>query len=127
MSQKDLSQKDPADVTAEFEKALEKGKSQERFILRLYVTGMTEKSIRAIENVRKICDEHLKGRCELEVIDIYQQPDQAKNEQLFAAPTLIKKLPLPLRKFIGDMSDKERILVGLNILPKTSDEKKKAK
>jgi circadian clock protein KaiB len=117
-----LSKKEVGDVTEEFEKAL-KGESQEKYILRLYVTGMTPKSIQAIENVRKICDEHLKGRCELEIIDIYQQPDYAKTEQLIAAPTLIKKLPLPLRKFIGDMSQKERILVGLDIIPKKNAKK----
>jgi circadian clock protein KaiB len=84
---------------------------------------MTPKSLRAIDNVKKICDEHLKGRYELEVIDIYQQPDYAKTEQIIAAPTLIKKLPLPLRKFIGDMSNKDRILVGLDIVPKKETEK----
>ncbi len=120
MSKKaDASKKDPGDVTAEFEKAL-KDQNQQCFVLRLYVTGMTPKSIRAIDNVRKICEEHLKGRCELEVIDIYQQPNFAKTEQIIAAPTLVKKLPLPLRKFIGDMSDKDKILVGLDIVPKKS-------
>lgn len=117
-----LSSKDVADVTEEFEKALCE-ESSEKYILRLYVTGMTPKSIKAIENIRKICDEHLKGRCELEVIDIYQQPDYAKTEQIIAAPTLIKKLPLPLRKFIGDMSNKDRILVGLDIIPKEAKTK----
>jgi len=90
----------------------------EKYVLRLYVTGMTPKSINAIENIRKICEENLQGRYELEVIDIYQQPQYAKQEQILAAPTLIKKLPLPLRKFIGDMSNKEKILIGLNIVPK---------
>jgi circadian clock protein KaiB len=111
--------KDPGDVTAEFEKAL-KGENEQHYVLRLYITGMTPKSMLAIDNVKKICEEHLKGRCELEVIDIYQQPDYAKTEQLIAAPTLIKKLPLPLRKFIGDMSNNEKILVGLDIVPKKS-------
>lgn len=117
-----LSSKDIADVTEEFEKALRE-EGNEKYILRLYVTGMTPKSIKAIENVRKICEENLKGRCELEVIDIYQQPDYAKTEQIIAAPTLIKKLPLPLRKFIGDMSNKDRILVGLDIIPKEAKKK----
>lgn len=120
-----MTDKDIADVTANFEKALKEEKSQEKYILRLYVTGMTPKSIAAIENVRKICEESLKGRCELEVIDIYQQPGYAKTEQLIAAPTLIKKLPLPLRKFIGDMSNKDRILVGLDIVPKGQVKEKK--
>jgi circadian clock protein KaiB len=116
-----LSEKDLGDVTAEFEKALE-SEGKEKCILRLYVTGMTPRSLSAIENVRKICEEHLKDRYELEVIDIYQQPNYAKSEQLIAAPTLIKKLPLPLWKFIGDMSNEDKILVGLDIIPK--EEKK---
>jgi circadian clock protein KaiB len=95
----------------------------EKYILRLYVTGMTPRSINAIENIRKICEENLKGRYELEVIDIYQEPEYAKKEQILAAPTLIKKLPLPLRKFIGDMSDKEKILVGLDLVPKKAKKK----
>jgi len=101
----------------EFEEAI--GKSgEEKYVLRLYITGITPKSTRAILNVRKICEENLKGRYELEVIDIYQQPLLAKDQQIIAAPTLIKKLPLPLRRLIGDMSDKERILVGLDLRPK---------
>jgi circadian clock protein KaiB len=113
-----MDNKEDGDVTAEFEKAMQNREPQGTYILRLYITGMTPKSQKAIKNVQKICTEHLKGRCELEIIDIYQQPDYAKSEQLIAAPTLIKKLPLPLRKFIGDMSDKEKILVGLDIIPK---------
>ncbi|MFH0823053.1 MAG: circadian clock KaiB family protein [Pseudomonadota bacterium] len=91
---------------------------EERYILKLYVTGFTPASTRAITNIKKICEEHLKGRYELEVIDIYQHPVLAKGEQIIAAPTLIKKLPLPLRKFIGDMSNTERILIGLDLRPK---------
>jgi circadian clock protein KaiB len=91
--------------------------ANERYILRLYVTGITRNSRQAITNIKKICDEHLQGRYDLEVIDIYQQPTLAKGEQILAAPTLIKKLPLPLRKFIGDMSNTERILVGLDLRP----------
>ncbi len=90
---------------------------KEKYILHLYVTGMTPRSLQAVRNIKKICEENLKGRYELEVIDIYQQPELARKEQIIAAPTLIKKLPLPLHKFIGDMSDKERILVGLEIQP----------
>ena len=105
------------DSKAEFEKSLQSNRT-EKYVLRLYVTGMTPKSIKAIENIRKICEENLKGRYDLEVIDIYQQPEYAKKEQILAAPTLIKKLPLPLRKFIGDMSNEEKILVGLNLVPK---------
>jgi circadian clock protein KaiB len=91
------------------------GSPRQRYVLRLYVTGMTPRSTRAIENVRTICDEHLNGRYELEVIDIYQQPVLAKGEQIVAAPTLIKQLPLPLRRIIGDMSNRERLLVGLDL------------
>jgi circadian clock protein KaiB len=109
-------------TTKEFEKSLQ-ATGAEMYVLRLYVTGMTPKSIKAIENIRKICEENLQGRYELEIIDIYQQPEYAKKEEIIAAPTLIKKLPLPLQKFIGDMSNKEKILVGLNLVPKK--EKKK--
>ena len=85
------------------------------YILRLYIIGTTAQSTRAILNVRKICDEHLEGRHELEVVDISQHPTLAIGEQIIAAPTLIKKLPLPLRRFIGDMSQTERILLGLDL------------
>ncbi len=114
---------EPLDSTDEFEAAMET-RSKERYVLRLYVTGMTPKSISAIENVRKLCEQYLAGRYELEIVDIYQQPTAAKDEQLIAAPTLIKKLPLPLRKFIGDMSNKEKIIVGLDVVAKPADKKK---
>lgn len=91
---------------------------REKYLLRLYVAGTSSKSSRAIENVRKICEEHLAGRYDLEVVDLYQQPVLSKGEQIVAVPTLIKKLPAPLRKFIGDMSDTERILVGLDLRTK---------
>jgi len=84
--------------------------------MRLYVTGATPRSTRAITNLRRLCDEHLPGRYELEVVDIYQQPRLAAEGQIIAAPTLVKSLPLPLRKFIGDMSDTKSILTGLEIL-----------
>jgi circadian clock protein KaiB len=90
----------------------------EKYCLRLYITGTTPKSNRAITNVKKICEAHLHGRYTLEVIDIYQQPVLAKGEQIVAAPTLIKRLPLPLRKFIGDMANVDRILLGLDLRPK---------
>ena len=107
----------PKDATEAFEKALrETGK--EVYVLRLFVSGLTPNSQRAIENVRKLCEEYLAGRYQLEIIDIYQQPDKVREEQVIAAPTLIKELPLPLRKFIGDMSRSERILVGLDLRKK---------
>lgn len=88
-----------------------------RYILKLYVTGLTNRSARAIENLQIFCEKHLAGRYELQVIDVYQQPELTRSEQIVAIPTLIKKLPLPLRRLIGDMSDEERVLVGLDILP----------
>ena len=91
------------------------GGDEPRYLLRLCVTGTTPLSARAIVNIRKICEEHLQGRYDLEVVDISKQPAVAANEQSVAAPTLIKKLPLPLRRFIGDMSQTERILVGLDL------------
>jgi circadian clock protein KaiB len=105
------------DSTKEFEKALAL-EGDRKYVLRLYVTGTTPKSVSAIRNIRKICDEHLKGAYDLEVIDIYQQPVLAKGEQIIAAPTLLKKLPLPLRRFIGDMSNTEQILLGLDLRAK---------
>lgn len=90
----------------------------QKYILRLYVAGVTPRSQEAIRTVKAMCEEHLAGRYELEVIDIYQQPTLAKNEQIIAAPTLIKKLPPPLRKIIGSMADREKILVGLDLRPK---------
>ena len=102
------------DVTAAFEQALHSPEAK-RYILRLYVAGTSPKSVRAIANVKKICEENLQGHFELQVIDLYQQPQLAQGEQILAAPTLIKKLPLPLRRIIGDMSSAERVLVGLDL------------
>ena len=93
-----------------------------KYLLRLYVTGTTSKSIRAIHNLKSICEDRLKGRYVLEVVDIYQQPALAKGEQIIAAPTLIKSLPLPLRRLIGDMADTERVLVGLGLSPRPEED-----
>ena len=87
----------------------------DQYVLRLYITGSTPRSIRAISNIRAICQAYLKGRYDLEVVDIAQHPKLAAGEQIIAAPTLIKKLPLPLRRFIGDLSETERILIGLDL------------
>jgi circadian clock protein KaiB len=106
----------------EFEKAIEGASTDKKFVLRLYVSGATRRSSRAIENIRNFCEEHLKDRYELEIIDIYQQPELLEKDQVVAAPTLIKELPPPLRKLIGDMSDKEKILIGLNIKAKKEGE-----
>jgi circadian clock protein KaiB len=89
-----------------------------RYILRLYITGSSPQSVSAISNIKKICEEHLNGRYQLEVVDLYQQPQLAQGEQIIATPTLIKKLPLPLRSIIGDLSNTERVLVGLDIKKK---------
>lgn len=105
------------DESKELKKKI-KASPEKKYVLSLYISGATPKSTRAIMNIKKICEEYLKGRYELEVVDIYQQPELAKGEQIIAIPTLLKKLPLPLRKFIGDMSKTEKILVGLDIKPK---------
>jgi circadian clock protein KaiB len=89
-----------------------------QYELRLYVAGMTPRSARAVANIKEICEEHLKGRFTLEVIDIYQQPVLAEGDQIIAVPTLLRKLPRPLRRLIGDLSDHERVLIGLDLKPK---------
>ena len=86
-----------------------------RYVFRLYVSGSTPRSTKAIRNIRKICEENLTGRYDLEVVDIYQQPGLAGEQQIIAAPTLIKSLPLPLRRFIGDLSHAEPVLVGIGL------------
>ncbi len=93
-------------------------RQKESYVLRLYVTGVTPQSLKAVKNIKKICEDYLKNRYELEIIDIYQQPLLAEGEQIIAAPTLIKKLPFPLKKLIGDMSNTERVLLGLDLQPK---------
>ena len=87
-----------------------------RFIMKLYVAGQSPKSVSAIANIKRICDEKLDGRYELEVIDLYQQPQLAVGNQIVALPTLIRKLPSPFRRVIGDMANTERVLAGLEIL-----------
>lgn len=87
----------------------------EHYVLRLYVTGTTKRSTRAIETMRQICDTHLKGRHEFEVIDLYQHLEAAAREQIIAAPTLVRLLPAPLRRIIGDLSDRQRVLASLGV------------
>ena len=99
-------------------KATRRRRAPRKHVLRLYVTGTTGKSMRAIENVRRICEEHLDGAYELEVVDLYKNLPLARGDQIIAAPTLIKRLPLPLRRLIGDMSDESRVLVGLDVHPR---------
>jgi len=103
--------KDPG---AQLEEVLAKRKTQ-KYALRLFVREATPKSTRAIQNLRKLCERYLKDRYELEVIDIVKHPEKARSEQVIAVPTLIKQLPPPLRKLVGDLSDSERVLVGLEI------------
>ena len=112
-----MRQKKLKNSAAEFERKLRKT-GEEKYLLRLYVAGMTTKSKQAIQSIKQICDEHLQDRCDLEVIDVFRKPVLAKGEQIIATPTLLRKLPLPLRRFIGDMSETERVLVGLDLRPK---------
>lgn len=102
-------------ATEVFEEALKVSPlKRAKYILRLYVTGSSVHSLRAVHNLRKICEEHLPDY-DLEVIDIYENPKAAREEQIIAAPTLVKKLPRPLRKFVGDLSNTQKILVGLDV------------
>jgi circadian clock protein KaiB len=105
------------DDAKKFEKALLRRPIAGRYVLSLFVTGSTPKSLRAIRNIRALCEERLWGRYELKVIDIYQHPELVTPEQIVVTPTLIKKLPIPLRTLIGDLSNKDRLLTGLNIVP----------
>jgi circadian clock protein KaiB len=89
--------------------------SEEIFDLRLYVAGQTPKAIRAFANLRKICEEHLAGRYRIEVIDLLEDPQLGRGDQILALPTLVRKLPQPIKKIIGDLSNTERVLVGLDL------------
>jgi len=106
-----------SDEVKEFEKSLSRQPGTGRYVLSLFVTGSTPKSLRAIRNIRDLCEERLHGRYELKVIDIYQHPELIKPEQIVVTPTLIKKLPLPLRHLIGDLSNTNRLLLALDIVP----------
>ncbi|HKS09556.1 MAG TPA: circadian clock KaiB family protein [Pyrinomonadaceae bacterium] len=106
----------PPSTTEKFEDALNQRPARRpEYILRLYVTGSTPRSLKAISNLKRLCDEYLPGVYELQVIDIYKNPDAARDEQIIAAPTLIKRLPAPLRRFVGDLSNTEKLLIGLDI------------
>ena len=89
-----------------------------RYVLKLYVAGVNRRSSQAIRSITELCEQYLRDRYSLQVIDIYQQPTLAKGEQIIAAPTLIKKLPLPLRRLIGDMANTDKVLVGLDLRPR---------
>ena len=92
--------------------------AEERWELRLYIAGQTPKSRTALANIQKLCDEHVPGRYEIDVINLLENPQLAQGDQIVAIPTLVRKLPEPLRKIIGDLSDTERVLVGLQLRPK---------
>jgi circadian clock protein KaiB len=107
----------PGSANDHLEKALRDG-DREQYVLKLYVTGVTVASRQAIERVRTLCEQHLLGRYEFEVIDIYQKPALAKDEQIIATPTLIKLLPAPPRRFIGNLANVEKVLFGLDLRAK---------
>jgi circadian clock protein KaiB len=106
-------------ATKKFERAAAKmaEPQKEKYVLKLYITGMTRRSQEALRNLDKVCREYLADNYELEVIDIYQQPGLARGDQIIAVPTLIKKLPVPLRRLIGDLSREDRIILGLDLKP----------
>jgi len=122
MPEKDKSEKKSA--TEVIEEALER-QGKEKYVLKLYITGMTRRSQEALRNIKKIIQENFGDNYELEVIDIYQQPSLAKRDQIIAVPTLIKKLPAPLRRIIGDLSQEDRIILGLDLKPKPPPHTKK--
>lgn len=100
------------------QKEADKGKSQKEYMLRIYVAGETDKSKRAIQKLREICEEHLKGKYDIEVVDLMKNPQLAAGDQILAIPTVVRKLPPPVKKLIGDLSATEKVLVGLDIRPK---------
>ena len=103
------------DSSAKFEKLLKQAADGSHYTLRLYITGTTARSTEAISNIRNLCEEYLHGRYDLEVVDIYQQPGQAADAQIIAAPTLVKEFPRPLKKLIGNLADREKVIIGLNL------------
>ena len=104
-----------SNTTDAFERLVDGTPSEERYLLRLYVTGMTPRSTEAFATIKALCEERLQGRYELEVIDIYQHPQLAVDEQIIAVPTLVKMLPAPLRRLVGDLSNLDRVLLGLDL------------
>ena len=113
----------PRNATEAFEEALKRSPLRRaKYILRLYVTGSSGRSLKALQNLKKICDEHFPDDYDLEVIDIYENPTAAREEQIIAAPTLVKKLPRPLRRFVGDLSNTQKVLIGLDIYKRQEPE-----
>ncbi|ETZ20383.1 KaiB 1 [Pedobacter sp. V48] len=92
------------------------GMTEQTWELRLYIAGKTPKSVSALSNLKKYCEEHLRGKYKIEVIDLLEKPQLAEGDQIFAVPTLVRKVPVPIRKIIGDLSNEEKVLVGLNII-----------
>jgi circadian clock protein KaiB len=109
-----MTKKSPPKSSETFEEILQ-GKNPVNYVLRLFIVGNSSKSVNAILNIRKLCEQELQGRCQLEVIDIRQQPGKARSEQIVATPTLIKTAPLPIRRIIGDLSQREKVLNGLGL------------
>jgi len=109
-----MSEEEINEMTARFEDAIAR-QEQQRYYLRLYLAGTTPRSLESLENLKALCENYLQGRYELEVIDIYQTP---LKDDILAVPTLIKQLPLPIRRIIGDLSDTEKVLMGLDLIPK---------
>lgn len=108
------------ELEAEKQDLIESGSAQDdegTYILRLYVAGQTKKSLAAFANLKRICEEHLKGRYRIEVIDLLENPTLAKGDQILAVPTLVRRLPPPIKKIIGDLSNTERVLIGLDLRP----------
>lgn len=103
------------ELPSELPNEMPDGRPDEMFDLRLYVAGQTPKAIRAFSNLRKICDEHLEGRYRIEVIDLLENPTLGQGDQILALPTLVRRLPVPIKKIIGDLSNTERVLVGLDL------------
>lgn len=95
--------------------------AEEVFELRLYVAGQTAKAVRAFENLRRICEEHLEGRYSIEVVDLLEDPQLGRGDQILALPTLVRRLPEPIKKIIGDLSNTERVLVGLDLRERGGD------
>ncbi len=110
-----------SDTTAGFERLLAKS-AEGKYVLRLYVAGATPRSAAAIMNLKALCEAHLPGRYELKVFDLYQDPERAKEGQIIAAPTLVKRFPPPLRRLIGDLSDTNRILLALDLAAENPSE-----
>jgi len=109
-----------SEIAAQFEELLAQPRT-DHYVLRLYVAGLTEKSSRAITNIKTLCENHLAGRYLLTVINLSQEEGRAKDDDILAAPTLIKRLPLPRRRLIGDLSDQKRVLLALDLEPELTD------